>query len=81
MASCACMQVCTRKMGGQILSRPCHNLLTGNRIAGTVQSFLQNESLSFFQWPLRRALFPLKGLGIMNRQETRQIKTQSDASS
>lgn len=48
--------------------------MTGYRTAGTVQGFLQNEDLSFFQWPLRGALFPLKGLGIMNRQETRKLK-------
>lgn len=74
MALCACMQGCTRKMTGQILSRSCHNLVTGYRIAGTVQGFLQNEDLTFFQWPLRGALFPLKGLEIMNRQETSKLK-------
>lgn len=74
MAVSACMQVYTRKMTGQILWRSCHNLVTGYRTAGTMQGFLQNEDLSFFQWPLRGALFPLKGLGIMNRQETRKLK-------
>lgn len=74
MAVCACMQDFTRKMTGQILSRSCQNLVTGYRIAGTVQGFLQNEDLSFFQWPLRGALFPPKGLGIMNRQETSKLK-------
>lgn len=48
--------------------------MTGHRTAGSVQGSLQDEDLSFFQWPLRGALFPLKGLEIMKRWETGKLK-------
>lgn len=71
----ACMQVHTRKMRGQTLYP-----VTGYRIAGTVQGFLQNEHLPFFQWPLRGALFPLKALGIVNRWDTSELKQRGPSS-
>lgn len=54
----------------KIMSQPCDWVQNCRHCA----RLLQNEDLSFFQWPLRGALFPLKGLGILTRRETSKLK-------